>query len=104
MNASIEQLQARIAELTAKNEALKAASVRGGKLTVKTAETGSGAVSVYGLGRFPVSLHPESWQKLAAFIPTVIAHVEAGLADGTLMTKADKVLAKATAPSAPATA
>lgn len=34
-----------------------------------------GAVQVYGLGRFPISLHIEQWRRLIGFIPTVEAFI-----------------------------
>ena len=32
-------------------------------------------VAVYGLGRFPVSLYANQWEKLAAFLPQVMAFI-----------------------------
>jgi hypothetical protein len=49
-----------LARLRAENEALKARSRRG--VTLKVSE--KGGVSVYGLGRFPVTLYKEQWAKL----------------------------------------
>ncbi|MGE0684285.1 MAG: hypothetical protein AB7P69_25680 [Candidatus Binatia bacterium] len=46
--------------LRAENAALKARSTKG--LSLKVSE--KGAVSVYGLGRFPVTLYKEQWTKL----------------------------------------
>jgi len=46
--------------LRAENAALKARSSKG--LSMKVSE--KGAVSVYGLGRFPVTLYKEQWTKL----------------------------------------
>lgn len=46
--------------LKAENAALKARSAKG--LSMKVSE--KGAVSVYGLGRFPVTLYKEQWWKL----------------------------------------
>lgn len=54
------EYEAKIAELTAANKALKAAGV--GKLTLRVSE--KGALSVYGLGRFPVTLYAEQWARL----------------------------------------
>jgi hypothetical protein len=45
--------------LRAENERLKRAQSRGG---IKVSE--KGGVSVYGLGRFPVTLYKEQWGKL----------------------------------------
>lgn len=53
----IERLRARIAELERQAEASRA---RG--LQLKVSE--KGGVSVYGLGRFPVTLYQEQWVKL----------------------------------------
>ena len=53
-------LQEEVARLRAENEALKARSRRG--VTLKVSE--KGGVSVYGLGRFPVTLYKEQWTKL----------------------------------------
>jgi hypothetical protein len=46
--------------LRAENEALKKRSSKG--VTIKVSE--KGGVSVYGLGRFPVTLYKEQWEKL----------------------------------------
>jgi hypothetical protein len=55
-----EDLQAEIARLRAENEALK--RPQRGKLSLKISE--KGALSVYGMGRFPVTLYKEQWLKL----------------------------------------
>jgi len=55
------QLEAELARLKAENEALKKPSARG-TISFKVSE--KGAVSVYGLGRFPVTLYKEQWEKL----------------------------------------
>ncbi len=55
-----DDLKAELERLKAENAALKA---RGGKgISMKVSE--KGAVSVYGLGRFPVTLYQEQWVKL----------------------------------------
>ncbi len=46
--------------LRAENAALRARSTRGTSIRVSE----KGGVSVYGLGRFPVTLYKEQWQKL----------------------------------------
>ena len=53
-------MQAELERLKAENAALKARGVRG--VSLKVSE--KGAVSVYGLGRFPVTLYKEQWTKL----------------------------------------
>jgi len=57
-----EDLQAEIARLKAENEALKNKSATGGALSMKVSE--KGALSIYGMGRFPVTLYKEQWLKL----------------------------------------
>lgn len=53
-------LQAELERLKAENAALKQASARGVSLKVSQ----KGAVSLYGMGRFPVTLYKEQWLKV----------------------------------------
>jgi hypothetical protein len=55
-----EDVQAELARLRAENEDLR--KKRNSAVSMKVSE--KGAVSVYGLGRFPVTLYQEQWQKL----------------------------------------
>ena len=55
-----EELRAELEKLKAENAALKARGTRG--ISFRVSE--KGAVSVYGLGRFPVTLYQEQWLKL----------------------------------------
>ena len=55
-----EELQAEIERLRSENEALKKPAR--GQMSLKVSE--KGALSVYGLGRFPVTLYREQWEKL----------------------------------------
>jgi hypothetical protein len=59
--ASPEELQAELERLRAENERLKQPASRGA-MSLKVSE--KGALSVYGLGRFPVTLYREQWEKL----------------------------------------
>ena len=56
-----EELQAEIDRLRAENENLRRPQPRG-QMSLKVSE--KGALSVYGLGRFPVTLYREQWEKL----------------------------------------
>jgi hypothetical protein len=55
-----EDLRGELDRLRAENEALRARTARGISLRVSE----KGGVSVYGLGRFPVTLYKEQWAKL----------------------------------------
>ena len=55
-----EELKKEIDRLRAENEVLKKSSSKA--LSLKVSE--KGAVSVYGLGRFPVTLYKEQWLRL----------------------------------------
>jgi hypothetical protein len=73
-----EDLRAELERLRAENLALKTRSSKG--VSLKVSE--KGGVSVYGLGRFPVTLYKEQWIKLlemAADIRSFIDEHEAEL-------------------------
>ena len=55
-----DALHAEVERLKAENAALKDRATRG--VSIKVSE--KGGVSVYGLGRFPVTLYKEQWAKL----------------------------------------
>ena len=57
---SDEDLRAELERLRAENEKLKNKGVRG--LSLKVSE--KGGVSLYGVGRFPVTLYKEQWRKI----------------------------------------
>jgi hypothetical protein len=53
------EMQAELERLRSENEALKRPR---GQVALKVSE--KGALSVYGMGRFPVTLYREQWEKL----------------------------------------
>jgi hypothetical protein len=55
-----DELRVELEKLKAENAALKARGGRG--ISMKVSE--KGGLSVYGLGRFPVTLYQEQWTKL----------------------------------------
>ncbi len=69
---SDDDTQAELARLKAENERLKAQQGRG--LALKVSE--KGGLSVYGLGRFPVTLYKEQWTKLLAMAEDIRAFLK----------------------------
>ena len=57
-----DEMKAEIERLKAENEALKKSTVSKQGISLKVSE--KGAISVYGMGRFPVTLYMEQWLKL----------------------------------------
>jgi len=57
---SDDDLRAELERLRQENEALKKGAARG--VSLKVSE--KGGLSVYGLGRFPITLYKEQWKKL----------------------------------------
>ncbi len=57
-----EDMKEELDRLRAENEALKNSKPARGVLSMKVSE--KGALSVYGMGRFPVTLYKEQWLKL----------------------------------------
>lgn len=71
---NLEALQAEIERLKKENEALAAKKSSAHTLSVKAST--KGAVSVYGLGRFPVTLYAEQWERLLANAEKVKGFIE----------------------------
>jgi hypothetical protein len=79
MNES--EMQAELERLRAENAKLKSKD-RGG-ITLKVSE--KGAVSLYGMGRFPVTLYKEQWLRLLASAAEIEAFLREN--DSKLKTK-----------------
>jgi hypothetical protein len=77
---SYEELKARVAELEK-----QAGGRRSGELEFKVGE--KGGVSVYGLGRFPVTLYYEQWIRLLNATDQLRAFLEKNKAEGRLKLK-----------------
>jgi hypothetical protein len=68
-----EDLKEELERLRAENEALK--RPERGKLWMKVSE--KGAVSVYGMGRFPVTLYKEQWLRLLSIADALKEFIKA---------------------------
>jgi hypothetical protein len=77
MNTLESMTQADLIALVLKQQAALTARSNG-KLTCKVSE--KGAVSVYGLGRFPVTLYASQWQRLFNDAKAINAFIDANKA------------------------
>ena len=67
-----EEMKAELERLKAENEALRKGNNKGTSLRVSD----KGGVSVYGLGRFPVTLYKEQWTKLLDMADDIRAFIK----------------------------
>jgi hypothetical protein len=70
---SDEEMKAELDRLRSENAALKKGTSSGVRMKVSE----KGAVSVYGMGRFPVTLYKEQWLKLLDLAPEIRAFIAA---------------------------
>ncbi len=70
---SEEDLKAELERLRNENAALKKGAATG--ISMKVSE--KGAVSIYGMGRFPVTLYKEQWLKLLDMSAEIRAFIQA---------------------------
>lgn len=82
---SNEQMMAEIARLKAENERLQAAKAKADAKRISLKVSEKGGLSVYGLGRFPVTLYREQWEKLLGLSKEIAAFIKAN--DGKLKAK-----------------
>ncbi len=73
IDAERAELQAKIDALTAENTALQKAKQSTFRLKVSE----KGAVSIYGFGRFPVTVYKEAWLKLLDSADEIRAFIKA---------------------------
>ena len=78
---SEDDLKAELERLRSENESLKQKTTRGTSLKVSE----KGGLSVYGLGRFPVTLYKEQWTKLLDMADEIRAFMKEN--DAKLKTK-----------------
>ena len=76
-----EDLKAELERLRKENAALKKGAATG--ITMKVSE--KGALSIYGMGRFPVTLYKEQWLKLLDLSDDIRTFIAAN--DAKLKTK-----------------
>jgi len=76
-----EELRAELERLRSENSALKKGAATG--ITMKVSE--KGGLSVYGMGRFPITLYKEQWLKLMDMSDAMRAFIAAN--DSVLKTK-----------------
>jgi hypothetical protein len=81
MSESDQDLKAELERLRSENAALKKGAATG--ITMKVSD--KGALSIYGMGRFPVTLYKEQWLKLMDMSDQIRAFI--ALNDGKLKTK-----------------
>jgi hypothetical protein len=70
--ATEEELKAELERLRKENEALKRPTR--GQISMRVSE--KGGLSVYGLGRFPVTLYREQWEKLIAMAEEITKFIQ----------------------------
>jgi hypothetical protein len=80
---SDDDVKAELERLRAENAALKNRSPRGTSLKVSE----KGGVSVYGLGRFPITLYKEQWRKLLEMSDEILRFIAEN--EDKLKTKGD---------------
>lgn len=78
---SDEEMKAELERLRNENAALKKGAAKG--ISMKVSE--KGGLSIYGLGRFPITLYKEQWSKLLDMAEEIRAFIKAN--DAGLKTK-----------------
>jgi hypothetical protein len=94
-NDPLAEMRAELARIKAENEALKAKAAQRANTPITLKVSEKGAVSAYGLGRFPVTLYAEQWTKLLS--DQMVTNIRDFIRDhkDELSSKADKLAAAA---------
>jgi hypothetical protein len=71
---SEDDVRKELERLQVENERLKRERTKAGGISFRVSE--KGAVSVYGLGRFPVTLYQEQWDKLLGHVEELRQFIE----------------------------
>ena len=79
-------MKAELDRLRRENEELKQGRAKGGALNLKVSQ--KGAVSLYGMGRFPVTLYKEQWLRVIEFAEEIKKFIAEN--QGSLKSKGDK--------------
>ena len=79
-------MKAELERLRRENDELKAGKKRGGALSLKVSQ--KGAVSLYGMGRFPVTLYKEQWLRVIEFVGEIKTFIDEN--QSALKSKGDK--------------
>jgi hypothetical protein len=86
-------------ELRAEIERLKAEMAAQGSRRISFRVSTKGAVSVYGLGRYPTTLYASQWEQLFAAVPELKAFISAHTTELSIRTARDPDAEPVSAPA-----
>jgi hypothetical protein len=88
-NAQLAEMARQIAELTAQNAKLKD-QAKAQERAMTMSVSAKGALSLYGLGRFPVTLYVGAWRKILTQAQTISNFIDEGVKLGAFATSMDQ--------------
>lgn len=74
---TVAEMEAKVAQLEAENARLQALAAKRGPKVSSMRVSDKGALSVYGLQRFPVTLYKAQWMALLTAAPEIAAYIKA---------------------------